>query len=205
MRPFQRWEVNRCPAANVYNADMDRSDQIYDHWLVTRCQDGDAGALDELMTRWQERLWRHAVRLTGNTETAWDVLQECLIVISRKIGKLEDPGSFSAWAYRIATNHCHDHFRRQQRLRISMEAYVEQQLAQATPIPEGLHFLDLKDALRRLPGTQQTLVSLRYEEGFSVVEIAGILGIQEGTVKSRLHTARQRLRALLEEQTHELE
>jgi len=184
---------------------MNRREQVYDHWLVTRCQNGDIEALNELMTRWQERLWRHAARLTGNTETAWDVLQESLFAISRKIVKLEDPGSFSSWAYRIATNQCHDHFRRQQRLRISMEAYVEHQLAQAPPILEGHYFLDLEDALRRLPGTQQTLVSLRYEEGFSVAEIAGILGIQEGTVKSRLHTARQHLRALLEEQPDELE
>lgn len=184
---------------------MNSKEQIYDHWLVTRCQEGDTEALDELLIRWQERLWRHAARLTGNTETAWDVLQESLFAISRMILKLKDPGSFSSWAYRIATNRCHDHFRRQQRQRISMEAYAEQQLAQTNPLPEKHNSLDLKNALRRLPGPQQMLVSLRYDEGFSVAEIAGILGIQEGTVKSRLYTARQHLRALLEEQTHELE
>lgn len=154
-------------------------------------------ALDELLTRWQERLWRHAARLTDDSEAAWDILQETMLVISRRITHLTDPAAFSAWAYKIATNQCRDFFRKKHRRHHLMEAHYEEQ-----PTAEQRNHasvMDLQAALGQLSGPQQTLLSLRYEEGFSVSEIAGILGIQAGTVKSRLFTARQQLRPLLEE------
>jgi len=178
--------------------EMNRRDQIYDQWLVTCCQEADAAALDELMCRWQERLWRHAVRLTGDSDAAWDILQETMVTISRRIHGLVDPAAFPGWAYRIATNQCHDFFRGRQRNRRSMEAYFEQQPTGKERDPASA--MDLQAALESLSGPQQTLLSLRYEEGFSIAEIAGILGIQAGTVKSRLFAARERLRSLLEEQ-----
>ena len=161
-------------------------------------------ALDELITRWQERLWRHALRLTGNPDAAWDVLQETMIAISRGLGRLVEPAAFPGWAYRIATNQCRDFLRRQGRQRLSMEAYFSEQLRENRRDPSPVRAMDLQAALKQLPGAQQTLVSLRYEEGFSVAEIAGILGINAGTVKSRLYAARQYLRTLLEEQENEL-
>lgn len=176
---------------------MDHRDQIVDQCLVVRCQEGDKTALDALLGRWQERLWRHAVRITGDADAAWDVLQETMVTISRGVGALIDPAAFPGWAYRIATNKCRDHFRRTHRHRLKMEAYVNQPAGQEDVDP--VTALDLQAALRTLPAPEQTLVSLRYEEGFSVAEIAGILGVNTGTVKSRLHRARQRLRSLLEE------
>jgi len=176
---------------------MNHRDQIHDQWLVVRCQEADAAALDELLTRWQERLWRHAVRLAGDSEAAWDILQEAMVAISRRITRLADPAAFPAWAYKITTNQCRDHFRKKHRQRRTIEAYYERQ-----PVVEQrdhASVMDLRSAMKELPGPQQTLLSLRYEEGFSVAEIAGILGIQEGTVKSRLFNARQRLRSFLEE------
>jgi len=176
---------------------MNHRDQIHDQWLVLRCQEADATALDELLTRWQERLWRHAVRLTGDSEEAWDILQETMMLISRRIGQVADPAAFPAWAYRIATNQCRDWFRKRQRRHRSLEEYFEQQPAERPRDPGTV--LDVQAALRQLSGPQQTLLNLRYEEGFSVVEMADILGIPAGTVKSRLFTARQQLRSLLEE------
>lgn len=176
---------------------MNHGDQIHDQLLVMRCQEADATALDELLIRWQERLWRHAVRLTGDSEAAWDILQETMIAISRRITHLADPAAFPAWAYRIATNQCHDFFRRNQRHHQLIEAYDEQKPMENQR--DHASVMDLQAALTQLSGPQQTLLSLRYEEGFSEAEIAGILGIQAGTVKSRLFTARQQLRSLLEE------
>lgn len=177
--------------------DMNGREQIYDQWLVQRCQEGDARAFDELMSRWQERLWRHAVRLTGDTDAAWDILQETMLAISGGLGRLVEPAAFPGWAYRIATNRCRALFRRNRSRRQSLEAYLESQPVEIAP--DAAAALDLQAALKKLSHAQQTLVSLRYEEGFSVGEIAGILGIQPGTVKSRLYAARQQLRALLEE------
>lgn len=177
--------------------EMNHREQIYDQLLVMRCQEADAAALDELLTRWQERLWRHAVRLTSDSEAAWDILQETMLTISRRIAHLADPAAFSAWAYTIATNQCRDFFRRKQRHRRLIEAYFEQPPMEKQR--DHASAMDMQAALTQLSGPQQTLVSLRYEEGFSEAEIAGILGIQAGTVKSRLFTARQQLRSLLEE------
>lgn len=176
---------------------MNHRDQIGDQVLVMRCQEGDVVALDELLVRWQERLWRHAVRLTGDSEAAWDILQETLMAISRRIGSLSEPASFSAWAYRITTNRCHDFFRRKQRHRRLADVLFEQPPVEVQR-DHGLA-LDVQDAMARLSGPQQMLLTLRYEEGFSVKEIAGILGIRAGTVKSRLFTARRQLRSLLED------
>jgi len=177
--------------------EMNHRDQIHDQLLVMRCQEGDATALDELLTRWQERLWRHAVRLTDDAEAAWDILQETMVAISRRITHLADPAAFSAWAYTIATNQCRDFFRRKQRRHRLVETYFEQEPAERQR--DHASVMDLQAALAQLSRPQQTLLSLRYEEGFSVSEIAGILRIQAGTVKSRLFTARQQLRSLLEE------
>lgn len=176
---------------------MNHRDQIYDQWLVLRCQARDADALDELLTRWQERLWRHAARLTGDSEAAWDILQETMVAISRRIAQLVDPAAFPAWAYRIATNQCRDFFRKERRNHRLVETYSEQCLAEKRP--DSAAVLDLQAAVKRLSGPQQALLSLRYEHGFSVAEIARILDVHAGTVKSRLFTARQELRSLLEE------
>jgi len=178
---------------------MDHRDQVYDEWLVLRCQSGEATALDELITRWQERLWRHAVRLTGDPDTAWDVLQETMMAISRGIDRLAEPAAFPSWAYRIATNQSLSHLRRKRRQQISLESYFNEQLTEPRMNPSRDQAMDLQAALKQLSNAQQALVSLRYEEGFSVAEIAGILGIHAGTVKSRLYAARQQLRTLLEE------
>ena len=176
---------------------MDHRNQIYDQWLVVRCLEGDVAALDELMTRWQERLWRHAARLTGDHDAAWDVLQETLMAISRGIRRLAEPAAFHKWAYRIASNKCRDHLRRKHRRRTTMEAYFKEEPAEHAPTAYSVQAMDLREALKRLSNSQQALVSLHYEEGFSVAEIAEILKIKAGTVKSRLHTARRQLRAHL--------
>ena len=189
--------MNRTALPYVYNAEMSHRDQLYDQILVVRCQEADAAALDELLSRWQERLWRHAARLTSDTEAAWDILQETMLAVSRRIGHLADPAAFPAWAYRIATNQCRDYFRKKQRLDRAIEACYEREPEER--VRDHASIMDVREALRLLSGPQQTLLALRYEEGFSDAEIAEILGIQAGTVKSRLFTARQQLRRLLEE------
>ena len=175
---------------------MNQQDQIYDQCLVARCREGDPEALEKLLSRWQERLWRHALRVTGDSEAAWDVLQETMIVISRKVSGLVDPAAFPGWAYRVATNKCRDAFRRAHRQRLKMEAYLDHAPPQV--IGDAAERIDLQEARNRLSGAEQMLISLRYDEGFSMEEIAEILGVKSGTVKTRLHRARQRLRKLLE-------
>jgi RNA polymerase sigma-70 factor (ECF subfamily) len=179
---------------------MSKHDRLNDELLVLRCQEGDAAAFEALVGRWQRRLWRHAWRLTGDESAAWDALQEAWIGISRGIRRLVDVAAFPAWAYQITSNKCRDWARREQRRRQATEVYSEgmQREEQEAAAAQQQH-TTLQEALEQLPGPDRAVLSLRYEEQFDTAEIAGILGVPEGTVKSRLFYARQRLRKYLEE------
>ena len=179
---------------------MSRRTRIEDELLVLRSQEGDASAFDELVGRWQERLWRHAWRLLGDEDAAWDVLQEAWIGISRGIGRLEDAAAFPAWAYRIVSNKCRDRIRRERRRREAVESYSDQVRQADADAPNfDEQCANLREALARLPGRDRAILSLRYEEGFDTAAIAAILRVPEGTVKSRLHYARKRLRKYMEQ------
>ena len=128
------------------------SERIQDELLVLRCQEGDGAAFEDLVERWQERLWRHAWRLTGNEDAAWDVLQEAWMGIARGIRRLEDAAAFPAWAYRIVSNKCRDWIRRERRRREVHEAYsenIDQEEDDHCETRERC--ADLKEALARLP------------------------------------------------------
>ena len=183
---------------------MNQNERINDELLVIQVQEGAAEALSELVERWQDRLWRLAWRLTDDEQAAWDVLQDTWIVISRKIGRLTDAAAFPAWAYRITSNKSRDWIRRRQRMRRADEAYGERwrEVAGGENPAQPRH-ADLREALADLPGGDRAILSLRYEDDFSTAEIATILRIPPGTVKSRLHRARQRLRRFLEEDDDE--
>ena len=172
------------------------------------CQEGDVAAFEELVGRWQERLWRHAWRLTGDEEAAWDALQEAWIAVSRGIGRLDDASAFPAWAYRITSNKCRDWIRRESRRHGAMTAHEWT----AEPVTaddlserqaETEQALGLAEALARLPGRDRSILHLRYVEGFDLSEIAAILEIPAGTVKSRLYHARARLRKMMKETNDE--
>ncbi len=183
---------------------MSRRTRIEDELLVLRSQEGDASAFEELVERWQERLWRHAWRLVGNEDAAWDAVQEAWIAVSRGLGRLEDAAAFAAWAYRITSNKCRDRIRRERRHRRAEDAYSEQSgQAERDAARLRQRRADVREALRRLPGRDRAILSLRYEEQFDTAEIAAILRIPEGTVKSRLHYARKRLREIMEPASNE--
>jgi RNA polymerase sigma-70 factor, ECF subfamily len=178
---------------------MNLRDRLNDELLVLRCQEGDADAFELLVGRWQRRLWRHAWRLTGDETAAWDVMQETWIGISGGLRRLKDASAFPAWAYRIVSNKCRDSIRHQRRQREAQDTYTEwmRREDRETATTEERHG-NLRDALDQLSGPDRAVLSLRYEEDFDTAEIAGILGIPEGTVKSRLFYARGRLRKYLE-------
>ncbi len=179
---------------------MNRRELIKNELLVLRCQQGEAAAFEQLVERWQQPLWRHAWRLTSDENAAWDVLQEVWIGIARGLDRLEDPAAFAAWAYRIVGYKCRDWIRRETRRRRADETYGEQvQQRQREAADAQRPHESLREALQRLPGRDRAILSLRYQEGFDTAEIAEILDIAVGTVKSRLFYARKRLRKFLEE------
>jgi len=177
--------------------------QTLDELLVLKCQEADSEAFEELLRRWQKRLWQHAWRLVGREDAAWDILQDSLVAISGGIARLEAPAAFGAWAYRIVTHKSKDWLRRESRRRRAYESY-ETELAhsQGDRLP-GDRIMSLKEAVLRLPGRDRALLALKYEDGFDIEEIASILDVPPGTVKSRLYHARQRLRTMMEETDNE--
>lgn len=165
------------------------SEQIVDEILVMDCQSGRAEALDLLVSRWQKRLWRYACRLTGDAEGAWEVTQEGWLGIVRGIRRLNDPARFRPWAYRIVTNKANDWIKRKiKRSASEPEDPREPQARDGRQASETS--ADLEAILSRLPERSRTALTLYYLEELDVTEIARVLNIPAGTVKSRLHTAR---------------
>jgi RNA polymerase sigma-70 factor (ECF subfamily) len=174
-----------------------RSERVLDELLVLRCQDGEANAFEELVGRWQRKLLRHALHLTGDADGANDVVQEAWFAIVRGIGRIDDPARFPAWAYRIVTHKAADWVRKRQR-RQAVEDALEP--PRPTAVPEGANDdVDaLRAALRNLPRDARGVLSLHYLDGLGVRDIARALGIPAGTVKSRLFNARNKLKQVLE-------
>lgn len=173
-------------------------DQIYDELLVLRCQDGESAALEELVERWQERLGRHAQRLCGHPELANDALQEAWMAIVRGLGRLHDPALFRSWAYRIVTHKCTDQVRRTSRRREVTEEVGRQPTPASVDAGDGGETEALRSAMALLSADRRALLALHYLEELGIDEIAAILGIPEGTVKSRLFHARKALKTALE-------
>lgn len=183
---------------------MSLRENITDQVLVLHVQGGSGEAFEALLRRWEERIWRLARKLTGDQQAAWDVSQETWLAISRQINRLEDTELFSAWAYSIAANKSRDWVRRRQRQRRADKEYVDRnhQFRQEIECIQK-SYATLKDAIAALSGHDQAILSLNYEEGWSTEDIATILTVPPGTVKSRLFHARQRLRHYLEDQNDE--
>lgn len=174
---------------------MSRSvEHVVDEILVMDCQSGRVKALEMLVSRWQKRLWRYAYHLTGNSEAAWDVTQDSWLGIIRGISRLNDPARFRPWAYRIVTNKAHDWMRKKPKVPQGQADYVAQ--GQQSERRRSAMSSNLHSILRLLPAQCRTVLSLYYLEEFGLAEVASILGIPEGTVKSRLHRARREFREL---------
>jgi RNA polymerase sigma-70 factor (ECF subfamily) len=178
----------------------DYREQPVDELLVMDCQDGSRKAMERLVSRWQKRLWRYALRLTGDPEAAWDVTQESWLAIVRGISRLNDPARFAPWAYRIVTNKANDWIRRSARtIRLPPDFDME---ARSSDGQQGaVAAADLNAVLPRLSNAAKTVLALHYLEGFGLADIARILHVPQGTIKSRLHVARNELKLLMKETT----
>lgn len=180
---------------------MDKTpDRPLDEYLVLLSQAGSTDAMDGLARRWTPRLLRYAVRVLGgsreSTETARDVVQETWVGAICGLRSLRDPSQFPAWIYGIATRKCADAIRTNIRRR-RLDAHSA--LAEDSPGRVGVeHQLDLATGIQQLPPKQRAVVHLFYVEELTVEEIATAVRIPPGTVKSRLHHAREALKRRLD-------
>lgn len=180
----------------------ERNEQIADELLVMECQDGHAEALELLISRWQKRLWRYAYRLTGDAEAAWDITQESWLGVIRGLPRLNDPARFRPWIYQIVTRKADDWIAETIKVR-RRQAETSTQEPEQGPCPQRDESDELRRLLGKLPDRSRTVLTLYYLEGLPLGEIAKVLGIPQGTVKSRLHTARDELKALWQQASPE--
>ncbi|MDH4238012.1 MAG: sigma-70 family RNA polymerase sigma factor [Phycisphaerae bacterium] len=170
---------------------MDRSvDQLVDEILVMDAQDGRARAMEMLVSRWQKRLWKYALRLTADEQAAWDVTQETWLGIIKGLRKLNDPANFKAWAYKITTNKSIDWIKKDKNIKkISIEEIKNHHQKEKKDA-------GLKELLQKLDVRKRAVISLYYFEQLTVPEVSTALKIPKGTVKSRLAKARKELKEL---------
>jgi len=184
------------------------SRQVLTEWLVLEAQGGSERAFRELHDLWQHDFRRMVLVRLEHADVADDVLTEIWLGIARGLSALDDPACFPRWAFRIVQRRSADWIRKRQldRQREQVALSAADQLAPAPPASaaeESDEVLAMRAAIRRLPAEQQQLLHLHYELGRSIAEIADVLEIPSGTVKSRLFSIRETLKRQLERKTHE--
>ncbi len=157
---------------------------------------------DEIVRQHSHRVFRLAYRLTGNRHDAEDLTQEVFVRVFRSLASYQ-PGTFEGWLHRITTNLFLDQARRKQRIRFdSLPDDFCDRLAGDLPTPDDgyadqLFDPDIELALADLPPEFRVAVVLCDVEGLSYEEIADVLEVKIGTVRSRIHRGRSRLRKAL--------
>ncbi len=175
---------------------------IANELLVMKVQDGDAAAFDALVRHWSPILLRYCTRLTQDSDAAHDAVQTSWLKVIKGFKRLDDPARFPAWILRIASRVSTDTLRRKIRRRTGNHELA--QLPAETPsFTVNDEQLDLKAALNNLDADDRVLVGMFYGQGLGVSQIAIMLGVPEGTIKSRLHTVRKILRTQLEGEKNE--
>ena len=182
-----------------------------DQDLIERVLERDGRALEMLFERYGEMIRRHLARMAGDSAVAQDLLQETFLRVWTRAAQWDGRGSFKAWLYRIATNLALNHLRsmrrrKEQPLEIAGEwdsdadEYVSPAWAIDAAAPEPEDVLEMAERheryrrlVDRLPEEKREVLHLVHEVEMSLQDAADELGIPEGTVKSRLYYAKQRL------------
>lgn len=166
--------------------------------LILRARAGDREAFAGLFEQYKNLVYKSAYLMLGNTYDAEDVLQEVFVLVHRSLAGF-DPrkGAFSTWLHRITINQCLNQRRRHNPVTVSLEAGP---LASEFPGAQLAEKEAVWQAMRGLSDKQQAVVILRYYWELSYAEVAQILEIPLGTVKSRLDLALKTLRKALDEQ-----
>jgi RNA polymerase sigma-70 factor (ECF subfamily) len=169
---------------------MDRS-------LVERAQRGDREAFQLLAFAVSDRLFGVAHRVLRDFDAAGDALQGALVRIWRDLPSLRDPDRFEAWAHRALIRSCHDELRRTRRSVAALQVLQSEPLDD-DPAEGVTDREEVERAFRRLNAEQRAVIVLQYYRDLSLPEIADILDIPLGTVRSRAHYAKRLLRAAIE-------
>lgn len=174
---------------------------VADAELISRTLAGEPAAFGELVVRYQDRLFNSLARVLGSTEDARDAVQEALVQAFVKLDTFRGKSAFYTWLYRIALNTAMSHARRKRptqsldddRLAVGREP-VDSQPTPATQFDRSERAVEVQRALQELSAEYREVIVLREIDGCAYEEIAEILALPIGTVRSRLFRARLELR-----------
>lgn len=165
-----------------------------DELLAVRCQLGERDAFEELIGRWNDPLWRYLRRLSNTDDTATEMLQEVWLRVLRGLSRLRDGSKLRAWLFGIARRVAMDRLRAQYAEPPSVE--LNQHDVALANDNDGLEddLAAMHVELARLPVMEREVLTLFYLKELSLTDVAEILAVPVGTVKSRLFRARRMLR-----------
>ncbi len=174
---------------------------VEDADLIRQAARGGVEAYNLLVSRWEKRVYNYLLRITGNREDALDLAQDVFLKAYQNLRKLDEPGRFAAWLFRIAHNEAYSMFRKKRPEADVEDLPVESAGAGITvggsPVFPIELSLAVTAALGRLSSDQREAVVLKIYQGFKFDEIANILDCPVSTVKSRLYTGLELLKAEL--------
>lgn len=175
--------------------------------LIRRARRRDKPAFGELVSRYQQRIWKLIYRMTKDRDAAWDLAQDTFVKAYFNLETFNERYSFYPWLSTIAVNLALNYIKREKRevqfaTAEEKEDLIDSRPAKSNPLAELIDremVTYLKKEIERLPTEFKTVLILRMYEDFSYEEIARTLGISVGTVMSRLYRARQRLLAVMKQ------
>lgn len=181
------------PVVSIESTPDLRADEL----LAIRCQLGERDAFDALISRWHEPVWRYLRRLTSSDDAAADLAQDTWLKVLRGIAHLREPASLRAWLFGIARRVAMDRLRRQYARHVDDAAVIEDLPAQVADADLESDLGALEAGLDALPLCERETLALFYLRELSIEQIAALLDVPAGTVKSRLFRARNLLRKQL--------
>lgn len=165
-----------------------------DEDLVRRYLSGDRGAFAVLVERHERRVYNLALRMTGREEDARDAAQDAFLTALRKLSSFRGEAAFTTWLHRVTVNACYDLLRKRQRQPLLDRGDDDLPALEPPPAPdhadEAILSVDVQRALLEVPHDFRVVMVLHDVQDLPQEEVAAILGIPVGTVKSRLHRGR---------------
>lgn len=169
--------------------------EVEDRDLIAKARQGEVEAYNLLVSRWEKRIFNYLLRLVSNREDALDLSQDVFLKAYQNLPKLDDPGRFAPWLFRIAHNEAFSWLRRKRpETELAEEPRPANLGARMMPIELSLA---VESALKILSDDQREAVLLKVYQGFKFDEMAEILDCPVSTVKSRLYTALDLLKTAL--------
>ena len=191
-------------------------DRKEDLKLIRRCKRGEEAAFAELLTRYRSAIYGLCYRMTRSAEDARDLGQEVFIKVFSLLERYDESFPFSSWIFRIATNHCIDHLRRNRLRFLSLDGQtgpdgepMEMPIPDKGPRPDDVierseAMARLEEVVAELPPHYKAIILLRHDQELSYEEIATVLDLPLGTVKARIHRARAMVQQMLQARSYDI-